>query len=147
MADDTILPTTFVYGPRLINNVPIGIHSTPVSLSSLMTGHSINLSPTSGVQHMFLPHPQSADNEQAVTVSSPINSNPTAGQKRQRRSSATDKQQNVSTVETVFFLLTNRFFLTNTFLLMCKKIQFCINFHRFFLTIGYFLPFSAARNG
>eukprot|EP00800_Vazella_pourtalesii_P003669 TRINITY_DN1377_c2_g1_i2.p1 TRINITY_DN1377_c2_g1~~TRINITY_DN1377_c2_g1_i2.p1 ORF type:complete len:299 (+),score=65.82 TRINITY_DN1377_c2_g1_i2:33-929(+) len=101
MTDDTVLPTTFIYGPRLMNNVPIGIHSAPVSLSSLMTGHPVNLSPTSGAQHMFLPHQQAADNEQSVIVPTPINSNPTPGQKRQRRLSATDKQQIQPTTPTL----------------------------------------------
>ena len=29
--------------------------------------------------------------------------------------------------------------------LICKKITFCVNFHLFVLTIGLFLPFSAAK--
>ena len=44
------------------------------------------------------------------------------------------------------FVLTSSF-LTNFISLTCKEITFCVNFHRFFLTIGSFLQFSAAENG
>ncbi|KAI6657985.1 Transcriptional enhancer factor TEF-1-like [Oopsacas minuta] len=123
MADDTVLPTAFVYGTHLINPVSIGLHPTPVSLSNLMTGvtgHPINInttfanphkqvfSPTniaSGPQTMFVHQPTIAENEPSAAVSSPVTITTntgtewkqSTGQKRQRRSSTNDNSQNPST--------------------------------------------------
>ena len=111
MADETVLPTAFVYGTHLINQVPVGLHPTPVSLSGLMSTHPIALSaafassqkqkvisPTSiPSQAMFLQQIHGTESESSTIVSSPIISNTgttewkqSTGQKRQRRGSANE---------------------------------------------------------
>ena len=112
MADETVLPT-YVYGTHLINQVPIGLHPTPVSLSGLMSTHPIALnaafasaqkqnliSPTSiaaGSQAMFFPQIHGIESESSAIVPSPLTSNAgsvewkqATGQKRQRRGSANE---------------------------------------------------------
>ena len=49
------------------------------------------------------------------------------------------------TIETGFLTPGYRFFLTDYFFLMCKQFTFCVNCHRFFLTIGSFLPFFVVK--